>query len=91
MLVGEPTLTLESQDWVVRLKTVAGDLVEYHYASESQARFFAAVFRMKPNKMPEPHLRYVAEVPAKKAPRTKRAIPARRRSAASAGRRTATE
>jgi hypothetical protein len=40
--------------WVVRVTDTSERTFEYHYAFESQARYFAAVFELGPRKLPEP-------------------------------------
>ncbi|MBK7863785.1 MAG: hypothetical protein IPJ65_35305 [Archangiaceae bacterium] len=38
--------------WQLTVKTPGGLSLEYSYASEAQARFFAAVFKLGPSKLP---------------------------------------
>ena len=45
----------ESQGWSLRVKTPAGIGLEYRYATESQARFMAAVIALGPAKLPPAH------------------------------------
>lgn len=45
----------ESGSWGVRVKTGAGVAVEYHYPTESQARFMAAVLGLEPTRLPPAH------------------------------------
>jgi hypothetical protein len=40
--------------WLVRIVSAARPL-QYRYASQSQARFFAAVFRLRPRLFPKAH------------------------------------
>jgi hypothetical protein len=42
----------ESGGWGVRVKTGEGLAVEYHYSTESQARFMAAVLKLQPSRLP---------------------------------------
>jgi hypothetical protein len=42
----------ESGGWGVRVKTGEGLAVEYHYSTESQARFMAAVVKLQPSRLP---------------------------------------
>ena len=45
----------ESQGWALRVKTPAGIGWEYHYPTENQARFMAAVLALGPGKLPPAH------------------------------------
>ena len=38
--------------WQLRVKTPGGLSLEYSYASEAQARYFAAVFHLGPSRLP---------------------------------------
>jgi hypothetical protein len=38
--------------WQLKVKTPGGLSLEYSYASESQARYFAAVFHLGPTRLP---------------------------------------
>ena len=42
----------ESGGWGVRVKTGEGLAVEYHYSTESQARFMEAVLKLQPSRLP---------------------------------------
>ncbi len=48
----KPEVTKDDQLWVVRLKDAAQNVIEYRYASERQARYFAAVFELGPRTLP---------------------------------------
>jgi len=52
-MLGVPVVRRDGRAWVVRLTDHDGQLRELRYRHESQARFFAAVFRMHPPKLPE--------------------------------------
>lgn len=54
-----------SGGWGVRVKTGAGVAVEYHYGTESQARFMAAVLKLGPTRLP-PAQRLVADIRRRK-------------------------
>lgn len=56
----------ESGGWGVRVKTGEGLAVEYHYGTESQARFMAAVLKLQPSKLP-PAAKIVSQLKKRKA------------------------
>lgn len=43
--------------WVVRIPTEAGEVVEYEYRTRKTARYFAAIFRLRPTWYPQPDRR----------------------------------
>lgn len=63
-------LRQEDGRWALRVKTPAGISMEYLYPSETQARYFAAVFALGPTTWPPPS-RVIAIEPRKK-PRTRK-------------------
>ncbi|HEX4622278.1 MAG TPA: hypothetical protein VH208_11990 [Myxococcaceae bacterium] len=48
------TVSPSKAGWVVRIASASGR-IQYEYASRSQARFFAAVFRLQPRILPQAH------------------------------------
>jgi hypothetical protein len=50
----QPELKSQEGSWIVELESNAGQVLEYRYKSEKQARFFAAIFEMKPKILPSP-------------------------------------
>jgi hypothetical protein len=48
------TVSPSKVGWLVRIARAARPL-QYRYASQSQARFFAAVFRLRPRFFPTAH------------------------------------
>ncbi|MGA9519925.1 MAG: hypothetical protein WBV82_00595 [Myxococcaceae bacterium] len=41
--------------WLVRIPTADGSVLEYRYPTRRAARYFAAIFRLKPTWYPPPH------------------------------------
>jgi hypothetical protein len=54
MVRGNPELTSTQEGWRVRIQKDSGEIFEYRYAHEAQARYFAAIFEMKPTLWPTP-------------------------------------
>jgi hypothetical protein len=48
----ETELAPSGEGWQLKVRTPAGLDLEYSYASEAQARYFAAVFHLGPSKLP---------------------------------------
>jgi hypothetical protein len=38
--------------WQLKVRTPAGLTLEYHYGTEAQARYFAAIFQLGPTRLP---------------------------------------
>ena len=74
---GGPFTTEVDGTWTVRVERDDRTLFEYHYASEKQARFMAAVFAMQPTRLPEPDM-----VWSRKRPSSPRRTPTPRLAAA---------
>ena len=49
------TISLPKAGWLVRMAGAAGQPLLFQYASRSQARYFAAVFRLRPRVFPSAH------------------------------------
>ncbi len=64
------TRLTRSQDlWALKVTTPAGEKLTYRYGSESEARYFAAIFQLGPTFVPEP-----PPLPAAAPPRVKKKI-----------------
>ncbi len=57
---GQPDVVQEGRFWVVRIQGAGPNVFEYRYASQAQARYFAAVFALGPRTLPAPSRKLVA-------------------------------
>jgi hypothetical protein len=51
-MLGIPEVRRDGRAWAVRLVDHSGQLREFRYRHESQARFFAEVFKLQPRVLP---------------------------------------
>jgi hypothetical protein len=55
----------KQKQWTVQVESSAGEAAELTYASEAQARYFAAVLEMRPSMLPKAAIvRRLADLPA---------------------------
>lgn len=65
----------KQKQWTVQVQSSAGESAELSYASEAQARYFAAVLELRPSMLPKALItRRLAELPGPRpsAPRPQR-------------------
>lgn len=55
----------KQKQWTVQVQSSAGESAELSYASEAQARYFAAVLEMRPSMLPKAAIvRRLADLPS---------------------------